>query len=218
MGGCACSNTGCDAAAVNDMLNATAAPLDGPETPLAAKLRPCDGGALCTCQFGPVGKCSSAIIFLDVDGVLHATGAPFSSLFGHLHMRELRRIVEASQARIVLSTAWRLSQTFAGRVINELAEAGLPPPISATPSLCPWHSDGRALEIRAWLLAHTGLVEDDRWVAIDDIPLAPVLPIEHVVTTNGKLGLTPELANSAIAKLNGGGSYESSPIGSIAET
>mmetsp|Transcript_23939 Transcript_23939/g.68530 ORF Transcript_23939/g.68530 Transcript_23939/m.68530 type:complete len:211 (-) Transcript_23939:166-798(-) len=202
MGGCQFSAHVCDATNCQGAFD-PASPLDGPDPPMEGWLRPCDGGSQCTCQQGIAGKSASAIIFLDVDGVLHASGAPLCSLFGHLQLKELRRVVEATGSRLVLSTAWRLSQNFAGRVLNELVEAGLPQPISATPSLCPWHADGRALEIRAWLVAHSGLVDDDRWVAIDDIPLEPALPCEHVVTTDGQTGLTPELADAAIAKLNG---------------
>mmetsp|Transcript_91914 Transcript_91914/g.213639 ORF Transcript_91914/g.213639 Transcript_91914/m.213639 type:complete len:210 (-) Transcript_91914:89-718(-) len=201
MGGCQCSKDSCDSGVCNGLLDATSATAAAPKNP-EAQLRPCDGGAQCTCQQGITGKSASAIIFLDVDGVLHAAGAPMCSLFGAAQLSQLKRVVDATRARIVLSTAWRLSQTFAGRVLNELVEFGLPSPISATPSLCPWHSDGRALEIRAWLVAHALLVEHDRWVAIDDIPLSPDLPCEHVVTTDAEVGLTEELADCAIAKLN----------------
>mmetsp|Transcript_60805 Transcript_60805/g.130683 ORF Transcript_60805/g.130683 Transcript_60805/m.130683 type:complete len:210 (+) Transcript_60805:101-730(+) len=166
-------------------------------------VRPCHGGSHCVCGQGDARLCPSAIIFLDVDGVLHSTSAPSDGLFGTRQLMELRRIVGSTGAKIVLSSAWRLSYVFADRVSRELWGAGLPGPISATPSLNPWHTEGRALEIRAWLSAHAGLVDADRWVAIDDIPLSMDLPHEHVVTTNGQVGLTRELADSAIAKLKG---------------
>lgn len=167
----------------------------------AAGLRPCDGGPHCRCGQGSgLPNLASAIVFLDIDGVLHATSASLSSLFAAPQMAALRRILCLTGARVVLSSAWRLHDQGVQQVVREFHSAGLAAPVSATPSLCPC-AEGRPLEIRAWLIAHATLVERDRWVAIDDLPLFPDLPAEHVVTTSGEVGLTAQQADAAIAKL-----------------
>jgi hypothetical protein len=142
----------------------------------------------------------SAIVFLDVDGVLHGVGAPEIELFGAEQLIELAKIIRAANAQIVLSTAWRLTEASTYRVANELVNAGLPMPISSTPNLRPGHIKGRAPEIAAWLRSHPGLVLEGCWIAIDDIPLSPDLPTANVITTDCQLGLTPRDAEEAIAK------------------
>lgn len=166
--------------------------------------RPCGGGAHCNCGLA-LGKWGSqrrpALVFLDVDGVLHSVGAPDDALFGQGHLAELRRVVDATGARIVLSSAWRLEVRSAARVVAELADAGVQAPFSATPNVCPGRAAGRAIEIDAWVQSHRSLIDAGRWIAIDDIPMEEELSERHAVTTDPDEGLTHAVAEDAIAKL-----------------
>uniref|UniRef100_A0A7S1L1Y1 Uncharacterized protein n=1 Tax=Alexandrium catenella TaxID=2925 RepID=A0A7S1L1Y1_ALECA len=88
----------------------------------------------------------------------------------------------------------------AGTAIKCLAQAGIQRPIGATPDLSS-NGEERAEEISAWLSDNSDVIDSDRWVAIDYLPLYESLPREHVVVTEGSVGLTAELADEAIGKL-----------------
>lgn len=167
-------------------------------------LRPCGGGDQCNCgiAMGPWdSQRRPALIFLDVDGVLHGVGASDDELFSPMHLANLRRVVDGTGARIVLSSAWRLEARSAARVGAELADAGIPLPFSATPNVCPGRAAGRAMEIDAWIQGHRRLIDGGRWITIDDIPMEEELSDRHVVTTDPDEGFTVALAEDAIAKL-----------------
>uniref|UniRef100_A0A7S3TSU6 Uncharacterized protein n=1 Tax=Strombidinopsis acuminata TaxID=141414 RepID=A0A7S3TSU6_9SPIT len=161
--------------------------------PTHRDLLPVDG---CWEEASP--RSTTAIIFLDVDGVLHPVDAPQEDFLHSKHLEELRRVVDASGARIVLSSTWRLDAGHAYQLSNAIAGMGLQRPIGATPD---YWQQGRAAEISAWLATNAALVDGGRWLAIDDLPLTPDLPEAHVITTDGNVGLTKELADAAIAKL-----------------
>mmetsp|Transcript_1352 Transcript_1352/g.2907 ORF Transcript_1352/g.2907 Transcript_1352/m.2907 type:complete len:171 (+) Transcript_1352:29-541(+) len=146
----------------------------------------------------PASPRRSPIVFLDVDGVLHPIMAEDDGVLAEPQMYQLRRVVRHSGARIVLSSTWRLTNHLAHRVCSEIAFQGLNRPIGATPHL---GSAGRAAEISTWLADHAELVEGERWVAIDDMPLVPDLPPARVVTTDAFQGLTREMADAALLKL-----------------
>lgn len=169
--------------------------------------QPCNGdGSQKCCKPQTPGQLDclapAPIIFLDIDGVLHSTGATFRELFGAKQLEDLQRITSATSAQIVLSTAWRLTASSTQRVFHELQQAGIPLPISSTPNLRPGTINGRAEEIRAWLASHPNLVLRGQWLAIDDIPLCPDLPEGNVIKTDCLIGLTAKLADEAIQKLS----------------
>ncbi|CAE8733923.1 unnamed protein product [Polarella glacialis] len=140
----------------------------------------------------------TAIVFLDVDGVLHSVEAHPEAFLGHQQLLLLKRILEATGARIVLSTTWRRDPAHLQQVLDALDGVGIERPIGATPDL--WRA-GRASEISAWLAANASLVAG-QWVSLDDLPLEEELPSQHVVTLDGLLGLTAEKVSEAIAKLS----------------
>mmetsp|Transcript_32295 Transcript_32295/g.66578 ORF Transcript_32295/g.66578 Transcript_32295/m.66578 type:complete len:169 (+) Transcript_32295:77-583(+) len=141
------------------------------------------------------GQVFAAVLFLDIDGVLHPVNAEEDEFFGGSQMEQLRRIVEASGAQVVLSSTWRLSPVHMRQATERLeAVSMLLKPQGETPNL---QRHGRAAEIRAWLDDHPC----ERWVAIDDLPLDEELPAEHVVRTEPFRGLTAEAACEAIGKL-----------------
>jgi hypothetical protein len=166
------------------------------------------------------------VIFLDFDGVLnplhymHMLGKMWRESngqiksqdeFGHLFFQQnidaLNHILEKTNAKIVVSSTWRLSgvkvlsDMFFERNMNlayseffditpdhaQLTKSGL------------WIGDERGYEIQAWLDAHP---EVTNYVIIDD--QSDMLPsqMNNFVKVNQWYGLTIEDAENAIKILN----------------
>lgn len=146
------------------------------------------------------------VIFLDFDGVLNSRcfRAARSGMIDEKHMTFLYRIVEATGARVVLSTSWRIhwdaspeNRSETGREIDQLFEKYGIEIIGKIP-------DGldRAQEIRHWLDDHPDV---ERYVILDDSPFGWGELAQHLVRTGGLLdGLDNRTAEMAIAVLNGG--------------
>merc|ERR1712178_616411 len=107
----------------------------------------------------------AAVLFLDIDGVVH----PFAAR--HLRMQFtkncmdlLKDVLTTSQASIVLSTAWREDAESRNIIAEKLAEHGMPPFVSRTPSIA---RRRRTREILAWVRKY----RPQTWVAVDDLPL-----------------------------------------------
>lgn len=150
------------------------------------------------------------IIFLDIDGVLNTD--PFinsikSNNASDYLMKEkidlLNKIILATDAKIVLSTNWRVS-VGAARTADLLIEAGVEGTIiGATPTdlrrrlseVIPRHK-----EIQAWLDANPSKVKS--FVIIDDLEWASNEKLQNnFVLTNPDLGLTQENVQKAISIL-----------------
>lgn len=109
------------------------------------------------------------VVFLDIDGVLnsHRTAVAFGgyphevdgyhrAMFDEVSIALIRGIVKAAEAKVVLSSTWRLTHSC------ELVGAALEMPIiDRTPSLL----GGRGKEIKAWLDNH---VEVTSYAIVDD--------------------------------------------------
>lgn len=134
------------------------------------------------------------LVFLDVDGVLVREG---EQIFHGPCVDELERVLRATGARVVLSSAWREFHGMATKVDDLLRDRRLPPLLSATPSLL---TTGRRGEIKRWLKKHAP-TSAPRFVAVDDrfLDLGP-----HFVHTLPYVGLGPADADRAIAALNRG--------------
>ena len=138
-----------------------------------------------------------AVIFLDVDGVLHPLGG--STTFVASCMAELARVhTSTPAAAIVLSSTWRESDSMLEYVNGQLAAVGVPPCVSKTVSLL--SIDGsRSTEIAQWLDNHPKVT---RYVAIDDMDLLDGQRADkiegHFVHTRSEIGLTAPLADLAI--------------------
>jgi len=157
------------------------------------------------------GKIRTKILFLDVDGVLHPANS--KEEFIQPCVFQLCRIIQATRADIVLSTAWRLVPVAKAFLETQMRNWGLRPPIDVTPEFSTktaeslfWRLFGikgtvRPGEIAAWLADNADLVDFPRWVAIDDIDMTVQLD-PHMVKTNKRVGLTQEDADRAIRKLN----------------
>ncbi|CAK8990737.1 unnamed protein product [Durusdinium trenchii] len=147
------------------------------------------------------------VIFLDVDGVLHPgtyEAHRCQDLFRSQCLTELRRIIDATNAILVLSSSWRESPGACRRLKKVLEEHGMSLFGSTEVSGCPGLR-GRGLEINRWLRSHAQHVQIPYWLALDDLDLAKeggLVPREHLVRTNTQFGLRPDDADAAIARLS----------------
>lgn len=156
------------------------------------------------------------VIFLDVDGVLNSEVSReqernnFDNWMEHevseMHVNNLKKIVDATGAQIVLSSSWRFDHPKAtGRdfivdplmkvLDRKLKAAGLDI-IDVTPDL---RGKIRGAEIQDWLDRHS---EVERFVILDDDVDMNDEQKPFFVNTTFKNGLTDELANKAIEILN----------------
>lgn len=155
------------------------------------------------------------VIFLDVDGVLNSVFSRdndeiaenwMENEVSNWHLIRLKRIVEETGAKLVLSSSWRLGHPIiAGTkvckdalvqvLIDKLDVFGLEI-MDCTPVL-----DGkwRGTEIAEWLKVHS---EVEKFVILDDD--TDFLPEQQkfFVRTTYSNGLTDELADKAIEILN----------------
>ena len=147
------------------------------------------------------------VIFLDINGVICTSRSGANVLKMEL-LTELKRIVLACDAKIVLSTDWRRIPSLRKKTMVRLAS--LPPfgagieCVGATPEFRQ-HAKVRPREIAAWLSEHGRNVT--RWVAIDDRLLTNEegghFLVGHCVTTEFAWGLTAKRADEAIQLLQG---------------
>ncbi len=164
-------------------------------------------------------KTDTPVIFLDIDGVLNCEDAitenygygwPPSNVSqctkSHLRFHEpaiknLKNLLEATSAAIVLSSSWRELLTV--WMANEMLTCyGLPKVIiDFTPIgvSYPWTSNAspmRSEEIREWLTNHN----NPRYVALDDDDF-DFTPDLHLVHVDRRCGLSEEDVKKAISFL-----------------
>lgn len=153
------------------------------------------------------------VIFLDLDGVANShkrhPNSPYCGI-DPACMARLNRILEATEADIVISSSWRYlvlggAMTLAGFTYM-LQTHGLSPDARiigttrADPDPPPLNEDGwreRAKQIREYVAEH----KVGSWIAIDDAPLA--LPPRRFVQTRGDCGLRERDVELAIRLLKG---------------
>ncbi|CAL1159582.1 unnamed protein product [Cladocopium goreaui] len=118
-----------------------------------------------------------AVLFLDVDGVLHPVQARHPrQQFATGCLALVADVVKATGAAICLSTAWRLDPSARRFVEEKLREFGLGPPIGRTPNLAQFH---RSREILAWVQ------EDSKMHG-------------HFVQSRPRFGLQPDTAQRVV--------------------
>lgn len=153
------------------------------------------------------------IIFLDVDGVLNHDqcpewdrGSPY--VLADECIVQMNRILVATNASIVLSSTWRLSEQGCAEVYNALLFATAV--IGKTPEL--WHGKPRKDEILKWLqdvwplslgwngeaITHMAVIDDETDADLGDG--------SFFKTSFEGGGLTKEIADRVIAHLNKVGS------------
>lgn len=135
-----------------------------------------------------------AVLFLDVDGVLHPVQARHPrQQFATGCLALVADVVKATGAAICLSTAWRLDPSARRFVEEKLREFGLGPPIGRTPNLAQFH---RSREILAWVTKF----KPSTWVALDDWPLneEDSKMHGHFVQSRPRFGLQPDTAQRVV--------------------
>lgn len=137
----------------------------------------------------PAIKDIPAVLFLDVDGVLHPPNPKVDRLFFRKSCMELLRdVLLESGAKIVLSTTWRLHEEGRSALAAKLSEYGIPLFVSRTPSIAQFQ---RPKEILAWVAKN----RPRTWVAVDDWPLHEDSRMDgHFVQTRQRHGLEPATA------------------------
>lgn len=149
------------------------------------------------------------IIFLDIDGVLvtgkHLTDSngAWADTFGHEFdpktVHELNTLIKTTNAKIVISSTWRIIHGMLKGMQWMWKEREMPGEvIGVTPDV----DGGRGEQIRQWLLDNRAVWRVDKWVVIDDdehdIPFK-----DKLVKTSFEHGLTRDRTHDVIRILEG---------------
>jgi len=144
------------------------------------------------------------ILFLDFDGVmvtdrhqsqLMVSGNPmrdeYGSVFDPKCVEFLKRIIDSTDAGIVVTSTWKMTLGLDG--LQQMWDARSLPGtvIDITPDIDPIH---RGDEIAAWLAANPGAV---RYAIIDDCPILDFLrgeQLQHLFKVDERIGLNNETA------------------------
>ena len=162
------------------------------------------------------------IIFLDIDGVLNADedfggrSKPNPLVHGicgisKTRIKRLKRIVDATNAKIVLVSSWKYdyrdymrgNDNVWGKYLrNKLRKVGVEI-FDDTYRLDNACGQDRGYEIVTWISESKEPVES--WIVLDDevfrdYKMQGIIP--HLIKTSEKTGLTEELTNEAIKLLN----------------
>lgn len=153
------------------------------------------------------------IIFLDIDGVL----LPFpindenrpeeGFLFPKKTMRAFKRLLDSTQAKLVLSSTWRAQPKFVKDILDEFHRHGIKDMESFFDMTdVNWHSE-RQWEIHNWLeQRQTESISQICWLALDDEELIKGEANTkfgsrfegHVVKPESSIGLTEANVDTAI--------------------
>ena len=153
------------------------------------------------------------VIFLDIDGVLNANedfggrSKPNPTICGFMgiagaRVRRLAKIIETTQAKIVLVSSWKKHyerQDQIGKYLrNKLRKENLA--IYDT-TLRYEHWSNRGEQILSWLADHQ---DTKNWIVLDDEIFDDYdeTIMRHLVKTEWETGLTDELVEKAIQMLN----------------
>jgi hypothetical protein len=150
------------------------------------------------------------ILFLDFDGVLNTEhyqgllqyqGKPWQDEYGAFFdpkaVKQLKRIIDATDADIVIESSWKYLGLDAMKELWEVRN--LPGTIiDITPSLL---GKNKGVEIASWLSKYAK--QDIRYVIIDDEYVILDSQLSHFILANPYEGITEEQANRAISILNG---------------
>jgi len=150
---------------------------------------------------------SKRLIFLDIDGVLNTPRYVRKNgidAISPVNVYHLRTIVKRTEAKIIISSTWRLLTRDRMNALEELRHqlnmAGLDQPecvIGMTPNILDWNGGWRSVsrghEIAVWRLLHDS---QDDYIIIDD---GLVTPEDRLVKTDTKKGLQDSHVGQALA-------------------
>lgn len=139
------------------------------------------------------------VLFLDVDGVLNckSTKERYGGFIGidPEKAKLLDRIVIETGCYIVLSSTWRRQPDDVHHLFSKLNAGTRCMFIGKTPVL---HNASRGEEIQEWLDTNPGT---RHFVIVDDDADMGSL-MSHLIKTEWEVGLTPEIAQKIIDRLN----------------
>ena len=116
--------------------------------------------------------------------------------FDHNAVKQLKRIIDATDADIVVESSWKYLGLDAMKELWKVRN--LPGTmIDITPSLL---GKNKGVEIASWLSKYAK--QDIRYVIIDDEYVILDSQLPHFILTNPYEGITEEQANRAISMLN----------------
>ena len=166
------------------------------------------------------------IIFLDFDGVLNteyyqnylcyqklAYQDEYGAIFDPEATKQLERIVDATNAKIVIESSWKylgleaLQEMWTVRQLPGQMIGITPSSVSDQwllsanlDDIDPAMGHCKGMEIASWLTDHAG--PDAHYVIIDDEYVILDSQVPHFILTNPYDGITEELADKAISILN----------------
>ena len=154
-------------------------------------------------------------IFLDFDGVLNTeqhqaflrsnglkTCDNYGPLFDPEAVKNLNDILShVPDTSIVIISSWKYEGK--DRMLQLWKERDLPGVVSGiTPTMIPMSMDdlyaGKGREIKSWLASHP----TDHYVILDDVPDFLSEQMSHYIEINPRVGITPEVVESAVKILN----------------
>lgn len=161
----------------------------------------------CLCCLCCFSKEKNNIIFLDVDGVLNSikTKERFEGVIGLDNdlVNKLSLIIKKTNALVVISSTWRLSDLRKRKLINTLNEYNIKV-IGSTIDFSITGEEDRVDEIFNWLENNKD-IKIKNWIAIDDYNLTQInskISNSNFVKTIYDVGLTNKNVIEAISKLN----------------
>ena len=153
-----------------------------------------------------LGSSQHPLLFLDIDGVMNTVGGmslhKSKAVFTPASVIALRRIIQATACRVVISSSWRMDQmslletVFADHGLHMILERI----IGSTPVLDPCDDPTREDEIGCWL---HGAQYRGRMAILDDEPCLGDLSRWHVAVEESQ-GLVQKHATASIELLNRG--------------
>ena len=146
------------------------------------------------------------LIFLDIDGCLNGHEFIAGSLSNMIRpdcVARLNRILEATDAKLVISSAWRYMIHGGAMTLNGfeymLRTHGLPANsvvgYTATDETIPLRGD----QIRRWITLEGAGVT--KWIVLDDLTEGMANVKHRQIVTDGQTGLTDDDVNRAIEML-----------------
>lgn len=140
------------------------------------------------------------IIFLDVDGVLNSFKDRLSwTIETDKHLEILKYIVDKTNAKIIVSSSWRILSGTMNTLTKRLNDFGMEV-YNQTPQLT-FAGRKRGDEIRQWLKENK---EIEKFAILDDESDMREYKNTNLFQTNAEVGLTKEIADKVIEFLNRG--------------
>lgn len=140
-------------------------------------------------------------LFLDIDGVMNSAADRFSvKLVSDAPFERLKKIIDATGAKIILSSSWRRGYEHGtcDLLKQRLAEYGL-----SIEDITPINNNRRGRQIQEWLMTHDYDKNVDTFAILDDesFDILALYP-EQMVKTDPMIGLTDYHVWKCIDKLN----------------